>query len=74
LFFAVDGQPYCERDYIDLFHSCSACGLGVPLPTADALADSSTATATGTDLGGDEAVEALDKLWHRSCFVCVECG
>lgn len=70
LFFAVDGQPYCERDYIDLFHSCSGCGRGVPLPTAEAVAT----VGNGIDMGGDEAVRALDKLWHRSCFVCVECG
>ncbi|XP_045152643.1 paxillin [Echinops telfairi] len=58
-FFERDGQPYCEKDYHNLFSPrCYYCN-GPILDVTRAILEN--------------YISALNTLWHPECFVCREC-
>ncbi|KAL0144092.1 LIM domain-containing protein [Mucor lusitanicus] len=77
-FFEKNGQPYCKKDYQDLFSlHCDFCHEPIeqrlmvhndkPYCQEDYMK-----IGCGEYISG-EYINALDKEWHKSCFVCTDC-
>ncbi|MGH0175102.1 UNVERIFIED_CONTAM: hypothetical protein FKN15_069493 [Acipenser sinensis] len=87
-FFERDGQPYCERDYHNLFsprcYYCNGPILDVSLvwfheKDGKAYCRKDYFDMFAPKCGGcarailENYISALNSLWHPECFVCREC-
>lgn len=61
-FYNMDGQPVCE-----------SCG-NKPRPSSSSAAPTKSCGGCGRPITpGTSYMQALDKCWHDSCFVCASC-
>jgi hypothetical protein len=66
-FYAVDGKPYCEKDYFDTLEKCSICKK--PIMERVRIGRSS--------VGHHQCLQILrasGKPYHPPCFVCCVCS
>lgn len=80
-FFEREGQPYCEKDYHNLFsprcYYCNGPILDVSprrVRVSVGLLCITVRTTVNVVMCVQKVVTALDRTWHPEHFFCAQCG
>lgn len=77
-FYLEDGQPYCEKDWNELFTTkCVSCGFPIEGSFLHSVHSNGKLIAYFNPFfqraAGDRWVEALNNNYHSQCFKCTVC-
>lgn len=75
-FFEREGQPYCEKDYHNLFSPrCYYCnGPILDVSYCRVVVVYYAELAMSVAVSFQKVVTALDRTWHPEHFFCAQCG